>query len=79
MCLVLIIHYTVVRGTWITEISISGRQEVSVKLYEGIFGKIGMRGLQIQGHFWILVFHHGEPCTFRWTKNTIFGKKTKMM
>ena len=34
---------------------------------EGIFGKIGMSGIQIQVHQMIVVLHQGEPCTYRWT------------
>ena len=59
--------------------SISPRQEVSVKSKKGIFGKIGMSGIQIQVHQMIVVLHHGEPCTYRWTKNIIFGNKKKIM
>ena len=25
-----------------------------------------------------IVFHHGEPCTLRWTKNIIFAKNEGM-
>ena len=37
-----------------------------------------MSGIQIQVHLTEVVHHHGEPCTYRWTKNIIFGNKKKM-
>jgi hypothetical protein len=45
---------------------------------KGIFGKIGMSGIQIQVDLAEVVHHHGEPCALRWSKNIIFGKKKWM-
>ena len=37
-----------------------------------------MNGIQIQVDQMIVVLHQSEPCTYRWTKNIIFGNEKKM-